>query len=338
MNNFIKLSNEEKAAYFAKASEIKKIPVYLIEKDFWGCWTLNKLFSLDGIKGHLTFKGGTSLSKVYNLIKRFSEDIDVSIEKSYLGFVGDKDPKKKSISSKKREALIKELSTASCDFVNGRLVDLLQKEFSKDLTGSWSLEADPEDKDRQTLLFHYPTVKKTSSTTQYVSPFVKIEMGARAEHWPVIERSIKSYLEEVIPSALKSPEINIQILDAKRTFWEKATILHMHAHTPDGRKISIRQSRHYYDFFCMLNSNVKEAALQDIALLEAVADHKNLYYRAAWARYDLAKKGTLKLIPSETNLKYMGKDYSQMGVMFFETPPTWGEIVDAIKHFEDSFN
>ncbi len=335
MNSFIKLSAEERNAYFAKASEITGLPIHIIEKDFWVCWTLNKLFSLDGVKDHLTFKGGTSLSKVYNLIKRFSEDIDVSVEKSYLGFVGDRDPKNKSISNKKRETLIKELSEECRKFVNDDLASLLKKKFSRELTGLWSLESDPEDKDGQTLLFRYPT---TIPTTQYVSPFVKIEMGARADHWPVIKSSVKSYLEEAIPSALKNPEMAIQILDAKRTFWEKATILHMHANTPEDKKIPIRQSRHYYDFFCMLNSDVKDDALKDIALLEVVADHKELYYRAAWAKYYLAKKGTLKLMPSEINLKQMEKDYSQMEVMFFEKPPAWNDIVDTIRRFEKSFN
>ena len=335
MNNFIKLSAEERNAYFAKASEITGLPIHIIEKDFWVCWILKKLFSLEGVKDYLTFKGGTSLSKVYNLIKRFSEDIDVSVEKSYLGFVGDRDPKNKSISNKKREALIKELSEECRNFVNGDLVNSLKKEFSRELTGAWSLEADTEDKDGQTLLFSYPT---TIATTQYVNPFVKIEMGARADHWPVIEKEINSYLEESIPSVLKSSKINIQILDAKRTFWEKATILHMHANTPEDKKIPIRQSRHYYDFFCMLNSDVKDDALKDITLLEIVAEHKELYYRAAWAKYNLAKKGTLKLIPSELNLKHMEQDYTQMGVMFFENPPAWIDIIDTIRRFEESFN
>jgi hypothetical protein len=336
MNNFIKLNNDEKNEYFNKAASIIKLPVHLIEKDFWVSWTLNKLFSIEPIKDFIIFKGGTTLSKVYKVIKRFSEDIDISIEKSFLGFSGITDPNNTKLSNKKRINLIKELSGECSKFVSTQFINLLREEFNKELSGVWDIKLDLEDKDKQTVLFYYP--RSTKLTNSYVSSFVRIEMGAKSDHWPVIKSCISSYLQEAIPSVIYNSDIEIKILEAKRTFWEKATILHMFANAPKDKKIQIRQSRHYYDLYNLINSSIKEDAINELALLDAVILHKNLYYRSVWANYENAKKGSLKLIPSDTVLEFMKQDYSQMQVMFFDKPPAWEEIIAVLQEFESKFN
>lgn len=335
MKQFPKLTKEEKTAYLIKASELTGKTETILEKDFWVCWVLEKLFSLPKLKDHFTFKGGTSLSKVYSVIERFSEDIDISIEKSYLGFEGERDPEK--LGSKKRNEILKELSAACQNFVKAELLPELKSLFEEDLgKNGWKLEISNEDPDEQTILFFYPESKTSESS--YIHPSIKIEIGARSEHWPVSQKTVQSYLKQALPDQLAEDEIRLKVLNIERTFWEKATILHMYAHYPAEKVVPIRQSRHYYDFHCLLLSAFKDDAAKNIELLERVAEHKAIYFRAGWASYDSARKGTLKLIPDEKVLKEMASDYQKMSEMFFGEPPKWGDVIEPVAKFEYDFN
>ncbi len=342
MRDFARLSPGQKKLFFDAAASEVGLPTHIIEKDFWVCWLLDLLFSLDEIKDHLTFKGGTSLSKVYDTIRRFSEDVDISVEKSYLGFEGDKNPSSTE-SNKKAKKLIEELGDACKGFVQKKLREELknyiQEEFSQEpwpyqIDRDWSLEVDDDDKDGQTLLFYYPT--ESNQVSSYVRPSVKIEVGARADHWPVEMRKISSYVAQGTPQGIANKECEIKVLSIERTFWEKATILHRFANFPLDKKVPIRQSRHFYDTYCLLISDAKEKALEKIDLLEKVSEHKKLYFRSSWADYESAKNPkTLKLVPQEEILNAMKNDYKQMSEMFFDEPPKWEDIIQAIKGFED---
>lgn len=337
MSNFLKLPHEERWKYFLVAADKIGLPAYLIEKDFWVCWILEKLFTSYEFSEYLTFKGGTSLSKVYSLIKRFSEDIDLSIEKSFFGFKNDKDPEK-APSAKKRNLLLEELGNACKNCVQEIIFPKLQREIESEIPEreSWKISIDKNDPDGQTLLFTYPILEKRQ-TERYVNPVVRMEYGARAEHWPVSNKIIRPYVQEAIADSVEA-DVDLRVLDIERTFWEKATILHMFAHYPEGKRIPIRQSRHYYDFYCMANSDLCTSAKTDLDLLLRVAEHKTVYFRAAWARYDLAKPGSLKLIPEEWVLEKMAEDYNRMEVMFFEPPPKWTDMISSLQEFENQFN
>lgn len=182
------LPTEERQLFFETAATESGISNTILEKDFWVVWTLERLFSLEKLRTHLTFKGGTSLSKVYGLIHRFSEDIDVSIEKEFLGFDNEKNPEK-SASKKKQRAAIEELAKACSDYVQGEMLKDLRENISEKFgtTKGWSLAVDTKDPDGQTILFDYPT---TTPKGGYIEPSVKIEMGARSEHWPVSNHKI----------------------------------------------------------------------------------------------------------------------------------------------------
>lgn len=201
MNEIHLLHNDERELFFRSAAEIKKIPFEIIEKDYWVVWILERLFSIEELKSHLTFKGGTSLSKIYGLIDRFSEDIDLSIEKEFLGFGQVNDPEK-APSKKKQTAALNQLSLACSNFVKDKILNDLKKAIAAkiDTERGWQVLVDSEDPDGQTLLFEYPS--KTSKFS-YIRPFVKIEIGARSEHWPVSEHRIQSYVKE----ALKEKEL-----------------------------------------------------------------------------------------------------------------------------------
>jgi hypothetical protein len=318
------------------ASDFQKMPFEIIEKDSWVVWILARLFSLDKIKSSLTFKGGTSLSKIYRTIDRFSEDIDISIERELLGFDHSCDPER-APSRKKQQGILESLSKACSNFVQSDLLTSLHEAiYAKFKTSDgWRVFIDPEDPDLQTLLFEYPS--KTSKSS-YIRPWVKIEIGARSEHWPVSDHKIESYAKEALQDKLHEPDIWVRVLNVERTFWEKATILHQYYHLPEHKSLPLRISRHFYDFYKLLTSDVKEKALLALPLLERVATHKSIYFASCWANYQTALKGTLKLIPPVRILSDLERDYGMMQSMFFRDIPDWNLILKTIQKFETEFN
>ncbi len=338
MYSFIKLPSKEQQQLLTLASEKFSLNEHVLEKDFWVCLTLNQLFQINSLSQHLTFKGGTSLSKVYNVIKRFSEDIDLSIEKGFFGYCNEKDPENHS-SNKKRKTLIKELASDCSNYVKQDLLPTLNNQLQTVLPKNlvWNLLLDENDPDQQTILFEYPRLNR-NPRSQYIKKEILIEIGARSEHWPVSTKKIIPYLAEVFPNEFVNANTSLKVLNIERTFWEKATILHSFSHYPAEKNIAERQSRHYYDLHCLLKSEYKEYCQNEISILKRVAQHKSIYFRAAWAQYEDAKPGSLKLIPKKETIEAMERDYNQMKEMFFSSPPEWSEIIQTIQEFENEFN
>lgn len=163
--------------------------------------------------------------------------------------------------------------------------------------GEWKIELDPKDADGQTVLFIFPHAM-TSTTESYVRFSVKIEFGARADHWPVETATIVPYIANV--SGEHTIEgASVRVLAAERTFWEKATILHMIYYYPSEKNVPLRMSRHYYDIYAMADSPIYKRAIESISLLKHVSAHKSLFFKANWAHYSEAKPGTLHLLPRD---------------------------------------
>ena len=342
MDTFSQLPVVEQQTYFAEAAARLGLPPHVVEKDFWVCWTLKRLFSLDGIGDTLLFKGGTSLSKVHGLIRRFSEDIDVSIHREFLGFSGAGDPLHPDLSNKQRDKLKNELSQKARSFITDKIEPALRASMEAvlpvDPTRPWSLVPDESDADDQSLAFIYPTTRLTQSAAAYLRPAVKIEFGARSDHWPAETRPVQPYLVDAIPDSMEEPVVGVKTMEATRTFWEKATILHQHAHLPEGKPFPARYSRHYTDLAVMIHAGVGEQAADREDLLEAVVRHKIAFYRQAWARYEDAKRGTLRLLPAEKNMADLKKDLTSMQEMFFDEPPSFESVIDTLARFQNTFN
>jgi hypothetical protein len=339
LDSFANKPEIDKQVYYEFTADKKGLPKNIIEKDFWVCWSLKQLFSLPDIGEHLIFKGGTSLSKAYQLIERFSEDIDISIDKKYLGFIESRDPENSS-SKKKQQALIKDLADECSYFVQNKLKSELDSQFSRELNSidvDWKIEIDSSDIDQQTLLFYYPTLSQ-KTIDAYIRPAVKIELGARGAGNPFNICNISPFIKEDIPDAHTISTVQVKTLAAERTFWEKATILHMYANWPENKILPLRQSRHFFDFYKLIKSNIRNLAAQDVRLLKDVAEHKKIYFRAGWANYDNAKKGTLNLTPQKIVLKSLENDYIQMKEMFYGEQVSWDNIITEIKKFESEFN
>lgn len=336
MKSFLTLSPEERAAYFTEAAARDgRFAAMIYEKDFWICWTLKKLFELPTLGKHLTFKGGTSLSKIYNVINRFSEDIDVSIHRSYFGYDGEKDPENVN-STNERNKRLEELSAASASLIKSILLPELESLFRKDLGEDWKLEID--EKDSQTILFYYPTSIQ-SNPNDYIKSFVRIEFGARSDNWPQESGKIEPYIAAIFPEELKDVASgDIRVLTKGRTFWEKATILHSEFYRPDASVLPLRHSRHFYDLYCLAKEEGSEAIISDIKLLERVVQHKKVFFRSGWSNYDSALPGTLKLSPKESQIERLKFDYTAMQPMFFIEPPHLDTVLRVLKETEDQIN
>lgn len=335
MDEFAILSPSEREPYIRETAARMNVSEVIIEKDFWVCWVLQKLFSLDGVKGHLIFKGGTSLSKCYRIIQRFSEDIDISVSREHLGFGGDQDPASQT-SNKKAKNKVDELGEACTQWVTGPLLEKLTGKFSVLGDQQWEISVDPDDNDQQTLLFAYPSALEDNLS--YIKKSVKIEMGARSDHYPAEERSYVPYIKSELPQAPVERQNTLKVLKIERTFWEKVTLLHAECHRDPSKSMPPRLSRHLYDLSAIANSEYLESAISEHGLLKAVADHKSVFFKSGWARYDLARPGTLRICPPQERIKELERDYQAMRPMFFNDPPPLSGLLEAARDIEDRIN
>lgn len=338
MDEFVKLKQEERRVFFEGTASHRNLQPEIVEKDFWVCWVLKELFDLSTIGEHLIFKGGTSLSKVFKVIERFSEDIDISIDRRFLGFGGAEEPEAGG-SNKEKQRRIEKLKVACQQKIAEEMLPLLKSTFGSKMRDdeTWSLGLDDADPDQQTLLFSYPT-SFLPDATGYIRRTVKIEMGARADHWPCETRPITPYVAEQFPRGFQRGSCPVKVLSLERTFWEKATILHAEFHRPGEKATPIRISRHYSDCYELIRRDVARSAESKLDLLARVTAHKSLFFRSSWAKYGEAVRGNLRVAPSEQRVESLREDYHKMAQMFFGDPIGFDEIVGGLKQWEREFN
>jgi len=336
MDKLLGLSDNDRRRLFEEAEAATRIKAHMVEKDFWVCWTLRHLFGLPGAKDHFIFKGGTSLSRVWRVIHRFSEDIDISLSREWLGFGGERDPEA-APTRKQRKIQLEALSAACAKRLKMEVAPALLEAFSGVLgRGSWTLESDPDD--AQTLLFAYPSVFGDPIAGMYVRPVVRIECGARSDRWPVAEGVVTPYVAEAFPEALSDGASTLPVLSIERTFWEKASILHAEAHRPQEKAVPERYSRHYADMAALAQSAYCARALELDDLRARVIAHKMVFFPAAWAHSETAVRGTFRLIPPADRREVLSRDYAAMRDMFFREPLPWNEILDVLVDLERRIN
>ncbi|MFA6318235.1 MAG: nucleotidyl transferase AbiEii/AbiGii toxin family protein [Elusimicrobiota bacterium] len=338
MDSVAKSSPHDRAQLFqaAEARQAPLIPAAIIEKDFWVCWTLHRLFAVLRFRPQLIFKGGTSLSKVFKVIARFSEDVDLSLSRRDLGFADDQDPEQPGLSRSQGKRRLEALVECCKQAVKDKLLPDLRRDFGTVLGPSgWAVELD--DEDPQTLIFSYPQSDLTGAL-EYVRPSIRLEMGARSDDWPAVAADISPYAAASFPKAFTQATCQVRTLSAERTFWEKATLLHAECHRPKDKPSNERLSRHYYDLCCLSRHDLGHQALERGDLLERVVQHKSFFFASAWANYQSAKPGTLRLVPDAERLSALRKDYAAMKAMIFGDPPKWDEIVRELKQLEGQIN
>lgn len=331
MNEIAKADPARRGELFSETAARKNLPEAVVEKDFWVCWMLEQVFSLDGLKDRLLFKGGTSLSKVFHAIGRFSEDIDLAVDYTALGFIGEKDPRQPDISKTKRIKIQSEMLEECQRFIASEFLMQLSSRCGSILgeQGPWELRVD--DADPHIVLFSYPSGSR--QPVDYVKPVVILEMGTHAEFIPRGRFPVQPFVFEEFPALGTGCEVTALL--AKRTFWEKITILHAEFHRPLERPTPRRYSRHYYDVAMLSKGPVKDEAIADPELLDRVVLHKQEFYPAAWASYETAKMGELRLSPRTERLEALAQDYRETGVMIFGDPPPFEEILAEISRLEE---
>lgn len=347
MEQFAKLPDTERQDILQESANRRGIREIVIEKDFWVCWTLDRLYALPELADHITFKGGTSLSKAYGLIERFSEDIDLTIGRNAPHVCDTNNPMEPDISRKERERRIAAVKSAAQCFVKDVAMPLLNKAFEQYLETKegWTLELDEDDPDQQTLLFHYPALFSYGGFNNafsdgfqksgYIKPTVKLEFGARGEIVPHEDKDIQPYVAEDFPDFFEQPIVSVATLAAERTFWEKATILHALHH---GSKLRDRMSRHYYDTFVMTEKGIADMALKQPELLQQVVQNKSLMFRDNKASYGTATMTELKLVPTGDMLPVLKKDYAAMQEMFMGDAPSFDDIMKCLAELEKKIN
>lgn len=341
MNGFISLPANRRRSLCMESEARCGLPAATLEKDAWVCWTVRELFSLPEWGRNLTFKGGTSLSKGWNLIERFSEDIDIVIDKGFLGFGGEQSPEK-APSKKKLRTRLQAMKAEAQRRIHGELKPALEARFAGILSESenWRLESADveEDPDGQTLLFLYPETLAGSET--YIRPVVKIEMGARSDNEPMEEPTIRPYLFDAFPDVLGPCDFSVRALAPERTFWEKAMLLHEETYRPaEKRKLNARMARHYYDLWCLIMKGIAERAAEQEDVFARTAAHREIYFRWTWMDYSTLKRGQLRLRPRPDQEADWRRDYQAMQTaMFFGTVPDFDEILRVVGEFERRFN
>ncbi len=342
MKELLEASRNERAQYFQEASARSqniKNPI-VIEKDFWVCWILDQIFSNPTLSPHITFKGGTSLSKCYGIIDRFSEDIDLTLAKQYIGITSNNEPTSAATLNQRGKHL-EAITNAAKNKITHEVKPLLTEEFRKNIAiyfndAEWQLETD--EADEQSLIFHYPSCFERKPG-EYIQTSIKLEFGARGDNSPSETKSISPYIQQLLPEIFTAPkEIKVTSLTIKRTYWEKITLLHAEYHRAPQKSLPGRIFRHYYDVVMLDRSHLTQAALQDITLLNDVVNNKMAYFPSKWASYNTAKIGSLHLYPNKAFIESLKQDYKKMAEMFFGDTPDFNNILSEIKRIEDIIN
>ena len=324
MDSVANLPEENRNELFSETARQMQTTNAIVEKDFWVVWTLDKLFSDNRLNKILMFKGGTSLSKVFDLIGRFSEDIDLILDWELLTGENPYADRTKNKQTK----------------FNAQINEDAQKYIADELLPIVSEILVPhcickiDEKDGFSINIQYPSLFSDVA----LRPQILLEIGPLASWSPFSTYEISSFVSHKFPQFFENPTCKVATIVAERTFWEKATILHQEANRAADKKIPLRHSRHYYDLAIMARSSMKNEALSSLELMEGVVVFKQRFYSSAWAKYEDAKIGSFKLLPPEFRYKELKADYTSMRNMIFDKYITFDEIISILKDLEDEIN
>lgn len=328
MDRFYNLPAESKKRILKDVGEKKNLPSYAVEKDWWVVQTLTILFELE-LGKYLVFKGGTSLSKSWDIIHRFSEDIDLAVDRTFYGFEGElgkerRTKLRKTANSYIRETLFWELRNA---FVTKGLLDV--KLELEEITTS--------DQDPVIINVNYPNVIES---TGYIQPRVQIEIGCRSLIEPFEHRPILSLLDETYPVAqfaLKS--VNIPSVVPERTFLEKIFLLHEEFKRPKGKIRVERLSRHLYDVYKLSHTEFAYKALSNKELYETLVSHRYSSTRMGGVDYNLHQPQTINIIPGQILMAAWAADYKTMQEqMIYSDSPNFEELIGSLKKLNEQIN
>ena len=334
MTLWINHGEDERMAMLQRAEEKFRINQVAIEKDWWVTVVLNALFKCS-CADQLIFKGGTSLSKGWNLIERFSEDIDLSVNHEFFGI--------EKTTKNQREKLRKKARRYFLDVVSAELDENLQKlgvkgyrieNVVEDIDAEGKVSPVASDKDPSVILVHYESM--LGHGIEYIPPRVKIEISCLSMNEPTEERLISSYVEQTFPGEDSSATATIRTVLPTRTFLEKAFLLCEEFQKQTPRYV--RMSRHLYDLERLMDTEFGKQALQDIDLYERIVKHRSIYYAVGYVDYAKLMPSEIDFIPRQEVMKDWRDDYAEMCNHFiYGSALSFEKLLERIKELQERF-
>lgn len=329
MTKWLKLKTEERNEILGLVSNKTGLLAYVIEKDWWVTLALFVIFRTQW-KDNIVFKGGTSLSKSWGLIERFSEDIDLVIDRSVLGF-------EENLSKNK----IKELRKASCAFTSGPFRDALEYELwnlevPKDMFELKVAETTDSDRDPQVLELYY---KSSLEKGSYLKEAVLIEIGARSLREPSEQREISSIIGENLgdPGSFGAP-FSILTVTPVRTFLEKIFLLHEEFSKPIDRIRTERMSRHLYDIDRIMDAAFGQEAIDNTELYHSIVDHREKFNPIRGIDYKSHGPDQIKFIPPAELMSAWEADYKAMqNDMIYGDSKPFSSIIKRMEQLQQRF-
>ncbi len=329
MIKWLNTPEQTKRNAYIQIAERTGMSSFAVEKDWWVVQTLAIIFEMD-VARHLVFKGGTSLSKAWNLIERFSEDIDLALDRKFLGF-------KEELTKKQRTELRKTASAYTSD----SFFSALKVKFEeKAITGvTFNLvDAKDSDQDPRIIELYYPNVIDTPG---YMQPKLLLEIGCRSLREPYTMRSFKSLVdEEYAEMEFSQPPVNIPAVNPERTFLEKIFLLHEEFHRPIEKVRVDRLSRHLYDIYHISKTEFADKALNDQELYEIIVNHRFSFAHVGGVNYNQHQPQTIDPIPIPEVFEAWRVDYNKMleQMIYEKNAPSFDEIITGVANLKDRIN
>ena len=327
-NNYFELVTDQQRTILEQTAIKQGLPKQAIEKDLWVTAMLQILFSLHCAE-NLVFKGGTSLSKIWRLISRFSEDIDLAIDRSVFELEGDL-----------RKKQVKKLRKASSLFVRDtlypQLVEVVNQTSLKDMC---QIEPEPDGEgdatypEPRSIFIRYKSV--FDDELDYIPPVVKIEAGARSLLEPYAETTITSMVEEALPSISTTiSDVVVKTAIAEKTFLEKAFLLH-ELFSVSNEVEARRRSRHIYDLHMMMKQGIADKAVPNEELWQTIHHHRSTLTSMSGVDYSMDIRKNIQLIPPKESLSEWLKDYEDMSLaMIYGEKPVFDELLHSMNKLE----
>lgn len=328
---FLQLPDNEKIDLINQIHEENNLLQVIIEKDVWVTAVLRALFALPYAE-HLSFKGGTSLSKCWNLIERFSEDVDIAINREFFGFLGD---------TFTIRQISKNLRKSACKFVRENLqFDLAHQmeangipanlfSVKMDITPVTTIDPEKVFVEYQSVFYNNPYIKNT----------VVLEIGGRSMKEPLQKVEIRSFIDEHFPQATfteKPFEINAVV--PERTFLEKICLLHEEFYKQTELVQIERMSRHLYDLVRIMDTAIAENALKNKDLYQSIIAHRRMFIAMKDFDYDTLSPATTNIIPPQNVIKQWEDDYNKMRAMIYGDTLPFNKLINKIKELNERIN
>lgn len=329
--SFINLAPQEQREILEGLSQKIGRSALHLEKDVWLCWTLQHLFSMPN-QLPMAFKGGTSLSKIFGAIYRFSEDLDITIGYQAFGY---EDPFASTLSKTKLKTLSEKLKSS----VTNHLKEIILPHFEAITNTQFkknTLRVELAN-DGETIFIYYPSVLQQKS--QYVENTIRLEFSGRNVVIPNNSYKITPDIVDYV-NDLEFPIAEVTVLSPQKTFWEKITLIHYECNRTSFKEDANRISRHWYDIIMLAEQDIGKQALDDINQLKEVIKIKKVFYDASYAKYDDCLNGKLRLIPTDQHLNLLEKDFDKMleEKMFYSVQPNFINIIHKIRQLQNEIN